>query len=265
MKAKKSLGQNFISDQNLISAIADAASIEATDTVIEIGPGRGALTLELADRARSLTAVELDSDLIPILRAACGMRDNITIVNEDILKFDFSSVDQENLRIVGNLPYYITTPIIMGLLEKGVKAKSMTFMVQKEVAERIVSPPGSKDYGVLSISVQYYCKAEYMLDVGAEYFSPRPKVDSAVVRLTPKPERLLPPEDETLFFSMVKTAFSQRRKTLQNTLTGFTGLDKEALGALLADAGIDPARRPETLSLEEFASVCEKIKERKNA
>lgn len=265
MKAKKSLGQNFISDPNLISAIADAAAIEAEDTVVEIGPGRGALTLELADRAKALTAVELDADLIPILRAVCGTRDNITIVNEDILKFDFSGIDQENLRIVGNLPYYITTPIILGLLEKGVKAKSMTFMVQKEVAERIVSPPGSKDYGVLSISVQYYCNAQYMLDVGAEYFNPRPKVDSAVVNLTPKGERLLAPEDEALFFSMVKTAFSQRRKTLQNTLTGFCGFTKESLGEVLEAAGVEASRRPETLSLEEFAVICGKIKERKNA
>lgn len=265
MKAKKSLGQNFISDPGLIADIVDAAGIENTDTVLEIGPGRGALTLDLADGAKELIAVELDTDLIPILKAVTGARDNITIVNEDILKFDFGSIDTDSLRIVGNLPYYITTPIVLGLLEKGVPAKSMTFMVQKEVAERIVSPPGSKDYGVLSISVQYYCDAKYMLDVGAEYFNPRPKVDSAVVNLIPKKERILDSGDEALFFSLIKTSFSQRRKTLLNSLVGFNGMNKDEVSKTLAGAGVEALRRPETLSIEEFAAICGVIKERKNA
>lgn len=313
MKAKKSLGQNFISDPGLISRIADASGVGPEDTVVEIGPGRGALTFELADRAKRVVAVELDKDLIPGLRAQALLAGNVEIINEDILQFDFAPVlrslseDQASapgaariegsasgspkLRIVGNLPYYITTPIIMGLLEKGVPAASLTFMVQKEVAERIVSPPGSKNYGVLSISVQYYCDVQYMLDAPAEYFSPRPKVDSAVVNLLPRSRscRLLyvGPEDpadqtsaidmpanadgsetgtaakteelEKQFFSFVKTAFVQRRKTLLNCLTGCRGLTKDQVAEILNSCAIDPVRRPETLSIEEFAAVFAKI------
>jgi len=266
MKAKKALGQNFISDPQLISDIVDASGCGEKDTVVEIGPGRGALTQELAGRVRKLYAVELDSDLIPVLRTIFALKPNVEIINEDILTFDFSKVTEdlknENdgyFRIIGNLPYYITTPIILGLLEQAVPAKTMTFMVQKEVAERIVAGPG-RDFGVLSVSVQYYCDAEYMLDVPAEYFNPRPKVDSAVVRLTPKKERLLQKEDEKLFFDLVKAAFSQRRKTLSNCLSGFNGIDKESLLGILENCGINPQRRPETLSLEEFAALTRAVK-----
>lgn len=259
MKAKKSLGQNFISDPNLISSIADVSRVSKDDTVLEIGPGRGALTTELASRAKRLVAVELDKDLIPGLRTLAALSGNVEIVNEDILKYQFDF--DEKIRIVGNLPYYITTPIVLGLLEKNVPAKSMTFMVQKEVAERIVSPPGGKDYGVLSVSIQYYCDVSYALDVPREYFDPVPKVDSAVVHLVPKEERLLKPEDEGLFFELVKAAFSQRRKTLQNSLVGFRSQGKEKIGMLLSSCGIEPGRRAETLSLEEFARICEKTKE----
>lgn len=289
MKAKKSLGQNFISDPGLISEIVDATGAGPEDTVVEIGPGRGALTFELASRAKKVIAVELDKDLIPGLRAQALLSGNVEIINEDILQFDFDpvvaalsessktsnsegpgSAQTSNLRIVGNLPYYITTPIIMGLLEKDVPAKSLTFMVQKEVAERIVSPPGSKDYGVLSISVQYYCDTQYMLDAPAEYFSPRPKVDSAVVNLLPRPrsQRLLYAESgdaekttdlEKQFFTLVKTAFIQRRKTLLNCLTGYRGLTKEEVAKILESCTIDPTRRPETLSIEEFVSIFMKI------
>lgn len=304
MKAKKSLGQNFISDPNLISEIVDATGAGPEDTVVEIGPGRGALTFELASRAKKVIAVELDKDLIPGLRAQALLAGNVEIINEDILQFDFDpvvsalsessktsnsegpgSAQAPNLRIVGNLPYYITTPIIMGLLEKDVPAKSLTFMVQKEVAERIVSPPGSKDYGVLSISVQYYCQTQYMLGAPAEYFSPRPKVDSAVVNLLPRPrsQRLLYVEPlaqkegqpvseeskkaaaekttelEKQFFTLVKTAFIQRRKTLLNCLTGYRGLTKEQVAEILKGCAVDPTRRPETLSIEEFVSIFMKI------
>ena len=315
MKAKKSLGQNFISDPGLISEIVDATGAGPEDTVVEIGPGRGALTFELASRAKKVIAVELDKDLIPGLRAQALLAGNVEIVNEDILQFDFDpvvaalsessktsnsegpgSAQTSNLRIVGNLPYYITTPIIMGLLEKDVPAKSLTFMVQKEVAERIVSPPGSKDYGVLSISVQYYCDTQYMLDAPAEYFSPRPKVDSAVVNLLPRPrsQRLLyveplaqkegqPASEESekkdcsiseeskkaaaektaelekQFFALVKTAFVQRRKTLLNCLTGYRGLTKEQVAKILESCAVDPTRRPETLSIEEFVNIFKSI------
>lgn len=281
MKAKKSLGQNFISDPGLISEIVDATGAGPEDTVVEIGPGRGALTFELASRAKKVIAVELDKDLIPGLRAQALLAGNVEIINEDILQFDFDpvvaalsessrisnsegpgSAQAPNLRIVGNLPYYITTPIIMGLLEKDVPAKSLTFMVQKEVAERIVSPPGSKDYGVLSISVQYYCDTQYMLDAPAEYFSPRPKVDSAVVNLLPRPrsQRLLKnAELEKQFFTLVKTAFIQRRKTLLNCLTGYRGLTKEQVKAILEKTEIDSSRRPETLSIDEFVKIFKAI------
>lgn len=271
MKAKKSLGQNFISDPGLISEIVDATGAGPEDTVVEIGPGRGALTFELASRAKKVIAVELDKDLIPGLRAQALLAGNVEIVNQDILQFDFAQITEPNLRIVGNLPYYITTPIIMGLLEKDVPAKSLTFMVQKEVAERIVSPPGSKDYGVLSISVQYYCDTQYMLDAPAEYFSPRPKVDSAVVNLLPRPrsQRLLYAESgdaektsdlEKQFFTLVKTAFIQRRKTLLNCLTGYRGLTKEQVAEILKSCAVDPTRRPETLSIEEFVNIFKSFK-----
>lgn len=282
MKAKKSLGQNFISDPGLIYEIVEATGTGPEDTVVEIGPGRGALTFDLAERAKKVIAVELDQDLIPGLRAQAALSGNVEIVNEDILKFDFDSVIQElaesaaalqpdnsdasqktKLRIVGNLPYYITTPIIMGLLEKNVPASSMTFMVQKEVAQRITSPPGSKDYGVLSISVQYYCETEYVLDAPAEYFRPKPKVDSAVVNLLPRPrsQRLLKnAELEKQFFTLVKTAFVQRRKTLLNCLTGYRGLTKEQVAKILESCAVDPTRRPETLSIEEFVNIFKSFK-----
>ena len=305
-RAKKAFGQNFISDPQIIEAIVDASGAGPQDTVVEIGPGKGALTCLLSERAGRVIAVELDSSVIPLLKGNLAGAKNVEIVNEDILKFDWGRVAEsarvtnsaktpatENqciapanpanpcnsgvLRIVGNLPYYITTPILLGILEKGVPAETITVMVQKEVAERIVAGPGGKDYGVLSISLQYYADCNYVLDVPAEYFEPRPKVDSAVVNLTLKKERILAPEEEAGFFALVKAAFSQRRKTLLNSLAGFrplkgkaaenagsadgkvpqsaTPLSREQLLAAFSAAGIDPQRRPETLSIEEFAQL----------
>ena len=280
-KAKKALGQNFISDPQIIEAIADACGAGPEDTVVEIGPGKGALTCTLAERAKRVIAVELDRDVIPLLKGNLAGAPNVEVVNEDILKFDWSratdfqcktDASAKNpcnsgvLRIVGNLPYYITTPILLGILEKNVPAESITVMVQKEVAERIVAAPGGggRDYGVLSISLQYYADCSYVLDVPAEYFSPRPKVDSAVVHMILKKERLLAPQEEPQFFALVKKAFSQRRKTLINSLAGFSAdlsaaplapLTKEQLLSALSAAGIDPKRRPETLSIEEFAAL----------
>lgn len=252
MRAKKSLGQNFITDSGLIYSIVEAAGVTDEDKVLEIGPGRGALTDALCQSAKFVTAVELDQDLIGPLRVMFKLRDNVKIVNEDILKYDVP--DDINI-IVGNLPYYITTPIILGLFEKGTSAKSMTFMVQKEVAERIVSGPGSKDYGVLSISVQYYAEPTYALDVPAEYFTPRPKVDSAVVNLKVRETRSLGPAEEKGFFELVKKSFSQRRKTLANSLVGYKGLPKEEINRILESLNIDAKRRPETLSQDEFISL----------
>ena len=293
-RAKKALGQNFINDPQLIESIADACGAGPLDTVVEIGPGKGALTCTLAERAARVVAVELDSSVIPLLKGNLAGAENVEVVNEDILKFDWSrvyggnaaqsgtseadgSADAGNaeagradettaaetggvLRIVGNLPYYITTPILLGILEKQVPAESITVMVQKEVAERICAAPGGKDYGVLSVSLQYYADCEYVLDVPAEYFTPRPKVDSAVVHMTLKKERLLAPEEEPRFFALVKAAFSQRRKTLLNSLAGSQPMNsykltKDEISSVLAAAGIDPQRRPETLSIEEFAAL----------
>ena len=292
-RAKKALGQNFINDPQTIEAIVDACGAGPEDTVVEIGPGKGALTCTLAERAKRVVAVELDSSVIPLLKGNLAGAPNVEVVNEDILKFDWSRVvSAENggglatknqckeptagnnkserpgnpcnsgiLRIVGNLPYYITTPILLGILEKNVPAESITVMVQKEVAERICAGPGGKDYGVLSISLQYYADCAYVLDVPAEYFTPRPKVDSAIVHMILKKERLLAPEEEPQFFALVKKAFSQRRKTLLNSLVGYcpapgaAPLQKEDIQKALKTCGIDEKRRPETLSIEEFAAL----------
>ena len=292
-RAKKALGQNFINDPQIIEAIVDACGAGPDDTVVEIGPGKGALTCTLAERAKRVIAVELDSSVIPLLKGNLAGAPNVEVVNEDILKFDWnravtaandtisatenqcnvSQAEAETeqkpeipcnsgvLRVVGNLPYYITTPILLGILEKNVPAASITVMVQKEVAERICAGPGGKDYGVLSISLQYYADCSYVLDVPAEYFTPRPKVDSAVVHMTLKKERLLAPEEEPQFFALVKKAFSQRRKTLVNSMVGYrtsTGaapLQKEDILKALAACGIDERRRPETLSIKEFAAL----------
>jgi len=257
MKAKKSLGQNFISDANLISSIAKASGVTKEDNVLEIGPGRGALTEELANCAKHVTAVELDTDLIAPLNVMFKLTDNVDIVHADILEYEIpNDIDI----IVGNLPYYITTPIILGLFEKGTSAKSMTFMVQKEVAQRIVSGPGSKDYGVLSISVQYYAEPSYKLDVPAEFFNPKPKVDSAVVNLKVREMRDLGPSEEKGFFELVKKSFSQRRKTLSNCLVGYKGLAKNQIEDILQSLNIDAKRRPETLSQEEFINLYRAMK-----
>ena len=283
-KAKKALGQNFISDPQIIEAIVSASQAGTFDTVVEIGPGKGALTCSLAKRVRRVVAVELDSSVIPLLKGNLAGAPNVEVVNEDILKFDWNSVTENQcaqglkaeipcnsgvLRIIGNLPYYITTPILLGILEKNVPAESITVMVQKEVADRIAAKPGGRDYGVLSVTLQYYADCEKVLDVPAEYFEPRPKVDSAVVHMRLKKERLLKGGDEQKFFAVVKAAFSQRRKTLLNSLSGAVLAGSQPDGACcpiltktrvlqaLEASGIDPQRRPETLTIEEFRALTE--------
>ncbi len=263
-KTKKSLGQNFLKDEGVIEEIAESCGCSKEDTIVEIGPGLGVLTDELSKRAGRVIAVELDDRLIPILRTKFALRENVEIVHSDILKYDWQdaidkAADSGVLRIAGNLPYYITTPILLGILEKNVPAKTITVMVQKEVADRIVADPGGKDFGVLSVSLQYYSKARKVLDVPSECFEPRPKVDSAVVVLELKDQRPLPKEEEPRFFRLVKQAFSQRRKTLLNSLTGFEGMSKEDVESLLNKAGIDPKRRAETLSVEEYIHLSKEI------
>ncbi len=263
-KLSKSLGQNFLTDKNIIDKIIEAADITETDLVIEIGPGIGVLTAEAAQRAGRVVALEIDQNLIPILKETLALYGNVQVVNADVLKTDLNEiikgVQAENaeltgVKIIGNLPYYITTPIIMKILEEGTAADSITVMMQKEVADRIKSPPGGKTYGAISVAVQYYCTVTDVAKVPRQVFIPEPKVDSAVLRLDIRTEKSVEIEDERLFFACVKAGFGQRRKTLLNSLTGVCGIDKEETRGLLEVANIDPIRRAETLSIEEFAAL----------
>lgn len=263
-KLSKSLGQNFITDRNVIEKIIEGAQIGPDDMVIEIGPGIGVLTAAAAEQAARVVAIEIDSKLIPILSETLAGYDNIRIVNQDVLKTDINEIiDEERsagtftgkVKILGNLPYYITTPIIMGILENGTEAESITIMMQKEVADRIKAAPGGKTYGALSVAVQYYCTAEQVAVVPKEVFIPRPKVDSSVLHLSIRSERAVELTDEKTFFACIKHGFGQRRKTLLNSLTGVNGLSKDEVRAVLQEAGIDPVRRAETLDIKEFAAI----------
>lgn len=258
-KLSKSLGQNFLTDKNIIDKIIDATEITDEDLVIEIGPGIGVLTAEAAQLAKKVTAVEIDRNLIPILRDTLQEFDNVEIVNEDVLKADLNAIIAvagcRKTKIIGNLPYYITTPIIMGLLESHVEADSITIMMQKEVADRIKAEPGTKAYGALSAAVQYYCTVTTVVTVPKEVFFPAPKVDSAVLRLDIRKEKPVELLDEPLFFRCIKAGFGQRRKTLSNSLSQLGDFTKEEIKTCLADTGIDEKRRAETLSLSEFAMI----------
>ena len=260
----KSLGQNFITDRNVIERIVEGAGVGADDLVIEIGPGIGVLTAEAAEAAAKVVAVEIDRKLIPILAETLADYDNVRVINADILKTDINEIIREereagsftgNVKIIGNLPYYITTPIIMGLLESGVHAESITIMMQKEVADRIKAEPGGKIYGAISVAVQYYCTVEQVTGVPKEVFMPRPKVDSSVLKLSIREERPVELVEENAFFACIKAGFGQRRKTLLNSLTGVMGLSREAVKEVLARAGVEPSRRAETLNIKEFAAI----------
>lgn len=260
----RSLGQNFITDRSIIERIVEGAGVGENDLVIEIGPGIGVLTAEAAEAAARVVAVEIDRKLIPILSETLAEYDNVKVINQDILKTDVNKIIEEEkaagnftgaVRIIGNLPYYITTPIIMGLLESGVKADSITVMMQKEVADRIKASPGGKTYGAISAAVQYYCVVEQIASVPKEVFVPRPKVDSAVLNLHVRKEKPVELTDEKMFFACIRSGFGQRRKTLLNSLTGMAGFGKEDIRNILSAAGIDPVRRAETLNMEEFAAI----------
>lgn len=268
-----SLGQNFLVDRNIIEKIIDAAELTENTLVIEIGPGMGALTQVAAEKAGKVIAVEIDRHLIPVLGEVVGHLDNVEIINQDILKTDineliesekknFATSDHEidKVVILGNLPYYITTPIIMGILERQIEMDTMVIMMQKEVAERIVAEPGGKTYGALSIACQFFCETNYVTTVSRTVFQPQPKVDSAVLRLDKRAE--LPWEigagGRKLFFEVVRAGFNRRRKTLLNALTAL-GMDKEDLKSILDGAGVEPNRRAETLSIQEFANVANAI------
>ena len=265
-KFSKSLGQNFLTDKNIIDEIVDGANIGPEDLVIEIGPGIGVITYEAAQLAKNVIAVEIDKSLLPILEETLGEFDNVRVINEDILKLDLNEVIEgegfPNVKIMGNLPYYITTPIIMKILEDGVKADSITIMMQKEVADRIKAQPGSKAYGALSVAVQYYCTVDKVASVPRSVFVPQPNVDSIVLRLNIRKEKAVQVEEEELFFDCVKAGFGQRRKTLLNSLQNVKGITKEIVVDSLAAAGIESSRRAETLNLEEFASVANEVKKR---
>ena len=274
-KNSKSLGQNFLTDPEVIRAIVSGADVSEKDLVIEIGPGFGVLTDEAAKHAGKVIAIEIDKDLLPVLEFTLAAHKNIEIINEDVLKIDLNelienvikresngerdgekpdSVKIENVKLIGNLPYYITTPILMKLLESNLNAESITVMMQKEVAERILAEPGGKEYGALSVAVQYRTIAETVIEVPRESFFPAPKVDSEVLKLTLRDEPAVKPIDEALFFRLVKAGFSQRRKTILNSLST-SGYPKEEIAACLEAVGIDNKRRAETLSLQDFCSI----------
>lgn len=265
-KLSKSLGQNFLTDKHIIDKIIDATEITEEDLVIEIGPGIGVLTAEAAQKAKKVIAVEIDKNLIPILHDTLGQFDNVEIINQDVLKTDLNGIIAasgcKRAKIIGNLPYYITTPIIMGLLEGHVKANSITIMMQKEVADRIKAEPGTKAYGALSAAVQYYCDVVTVATVPKEVFFPAPKVDSAVLRLDIREEKSVELMDEVLFFRCIKAGFGQRRKTLLNSLSQLGDVSKEQVRECLAECGIDEKRRAETLSLEEFAGIANYLAKR---
>jgi len=259
---KKSLGQNFLIDQNVLRNIVQAAELNKSSGALEIGPGIGALTEQLAKAAGRVTAVEIDQRLIPILRDVMSIYDNIDIVHGDVLKLELGPLlaekfaGLERVSVVANLPYYVTTPILMKLLEERLPLAHIVVMIQKEVAERMAAAPGGKDYGSLSIAVQYYCVPKLVCTVPHTVFIPQPNVDSAVIKLTVRDRPAVDVSDETRFFRIVHAAFAQRRKTLGNNLTALFGKERrEALQAELTALGIDPVRRGETLSLEEFARI----------
>jgi 16S rRNA (adenine1518-N6/adenine1519-N6)-dimethyltransferase len=275
IRPSKSLGQNFLTDNNVVRSIIESADIGKGDLVIEIGPGLGAMTTELAASAGFVTAVELDRSLLPALKNNLKDFDNVNILNRDILKVDIkkdileseavstAGFIPEKIKIVANLPYYITTPIIMGLLEQKVNADLMVFMVQKEVAERMAAKPGGKDYGALSVAVQYYSSARKVFDVPPDCFIPRPEVDSSVIRLDIYSQPPVDAKSSDMFFRTVKAAFGQRRKTLVNSLfnSGFFRADKEKLKEILSEMGIGENQRGETLSLQQFAELSNRLSE----
>ena len=265
---QKKFGQNFLIDDHVITKIINAAEITKDDLVLEIGPGIGTMTQYLAEAARKVIAVEIDKNLIPILEETLAEYDNVTVINEDILKLDINRlVKEENegkpIKVVANLPYYITTPIIMGLFESHVPLQSITVMVQKEVADRMQVGPGSKDYGALSLAVQYYAKPYIAANVPPNCFIPRPGVGSAVIRLTRYEEPPVTVKDESLMFKLIRASFNQRRKTLQNGIANSPELpySKAQVEKALEKMGLAANVRGESLTLAEFAKLSDIISE----
>ncbi len=262
---QKKFGQNFLIDTHVLEKIVDAAGITKDDFVLEIGPGIGTMTQYLCERARQVYAVEIDKNLIPILEETLQPYENVIIQNADILKVDLNEVanqyhDGKPIKVVANLPYYITTPIIMGLFEADVPFESITVMVQKEVAQRMQSGPGTKDYGALSLAVQYYANPEIVANVPPNCFMPRPSVGSAVICLKKHEEKPVAVEDEAFMFCVIRASFNQRRKTLVNGLgNAGIGLSKEEIGACIRSLGLSENIRGETLSLQQFAALSDAL------
>ena len=257
---QKKFGQNFLIDSHVLEKIVDAAQITREDCVLEIGPGIGTMTQYLAESAREVVAVEIDRALIPILQDILSAYDNVTVRNEDIMKVDVGQIVRERnqgrpIKVVANLPYYITTPIIMSLLESHVPVQSITVMVQKEVADRMQVGPGTKDYGALSLAVQYYARPEVVARVPANCFMPRPSVDSTVVRLTRYQKPPVEARDEKHLFALIRASFNQRRKTLANGLANGVGIPRDQVTAALQEMGLPATVRGEALTLEQFATL----------
>ena len=266
---QKKFGQNFLIDTHVLDKIIDASGVTEDDFVLEIGPGIGTMTQYLCERAREVVAVEIDKNLIPILSDTMKNYSNVTVINEDILKLDICKLAEEKnqgkpIKVVANLPYYITTPIIMGLFESHVPIDSITIMVQKEVAERMQEGPGSKEYGALSLAVQYYAKPEIVANVPPNCFMPRPNVGSAVIRLTRHEKPPVEVEDEKLMFRIIRASFNQRRKTLANGLNNSPEihLPKEVIQESIVSLGVPENIRGEALSLEQFAELSNEIGQR---
>lgn len=255
IKMSKKLGQNFLIKRGIVDEIVKAADLQEGEPVLEIGPGIGTLTQGLAQSGANVTAIELDTRLLEVLDTTLAQYSNVTIVHGDVLKLDVPSImNNEPFKVVANLPYYITTPIIMSLLESRLPIERLVVMVQKEVALRMVAKPGTKDYGALSVAVQYYTKPYIVLDVPPKSFLPAPAVTSSVIRCVLRDKPPVDVVDEKLFFRVVKAGFAQRRKTFANTMKT-TGLSKDRIEELLAKANIDGQRRGETFTLQEFADV----------
>ncbi|MCD7806699.1 MAG: 16S rRNA (adenine(1518)-N(6)/adenine(1519)-N(6))-dimethyltransferase RsmA [Lachnospiraceae bacterium] len=264
--AQKKYGQNFLIDGNVLEKIISGAEIGKDDCVLEIGPGIGTMTQYLAETAGRVVAVEIDRHLLPVLEETLSSYDNVVIVNEDILKVDIGQIAREYhggkpIKVVANLPYYITTPVILRLLECGAPIESITVMIQKEVASRMEAGPGSKDYGALSLAVQYYAEAKILTYVSANSFFPRPGVDSAVIKLTSHRKKPVEVPDEKFMFALIRASFNQRRKTLVNSLGNAAGLQisKEQASAALLEMGLPVTVRGEALSLSEFAGLSERL------
>jgi len=261
IRAQKKYGQNFLTDDGVLDEIVEAAGVCDRDHIVEIGPGLGALTKRLAEKASHVTAIEIDTQMIPVLDEVLEGFDNTRVICADVLKTDMNEIAQtypgEDVKVVANLPYYITTSIVTSLLESGIKYKSITVMVQTEVAERMQTGPGSKDYGALSLAVQYYSKPEIMIDVPPECFYPMPGVGSSVIKLDLYEEPPVKADDPGFMFRIIKASFMQRRKTLQNALQNNpeTKISREKTTEALEKLGLDPMIRGEALTLEQFAAL----------